>query len=81
MLRSAVVRETEATGEGTVDSYRAEVRYRCEAAGAGPAVLLAWGGACLLGGLLVLRVLCGLGADVPVLVVWACLKVALVAWG
>lgn len=136
VLRSAVVRESEATGEGTVDGYRAEVRYRYEAAGAvrtgtvvhagdrgsvsrsraertaarypegarvavfydpadpdravlergagaGPAVLLAWGGACLLGGFLVLRVVCGLGglgADVPVLVVWACLKVALLAW-
>jgi hypothetical protein len=34
VLRSVVGRETEATGEGTVDRYHAEVRYRYEAAGA-----------------------------------------------
>ncbi|HEX7242873.1 MAG TPA: DUF3592 domain-containing protein [Longimicrobiaceae bacterium] len=34
VVRSLVGRETESTGEGTLDSYRAEVRYRYEAAGA-----------------------------------------------
>ncbi len=34
VVRSLVARETEATGEGTVDRFRAEVRYRYEAAGA-----------------------------------------------
>lgn len=34
VVRSTVGRETEATGEGTVDRYHAEVRYRYEAAGA-----------------------------------------------
>ncbi|HEX8271049.1 MAG TPA: DUF3592 domain-containing protein [Longimicrobiaceae bacterium] len=125
VVRSAVARETEATGEGTVDVYRAEVRYRYEAAGAArtgsavraddggspsrsraertaarypegarvavfydpadpdravlergagsrPVALLLWGALCLAGGLLVLRVLCGLGGDVPGLVARAC---------
>ena len=34
VVRSGVTRETEATGEGTVDTYRPEVHYRYEAAGA-----------------------------------------------
>jgi hypothetical protein len=34
VVRSLVGRESEATGEGTVDRYRAEVRYRFDAAGA-----------------------------------------------
>jgi hypothetical protein len=34
VVRSLVARETEATGEGTVDRFRAEVRYRYEAVGA-----------------------------------------------
>jgi hypothetical protein len=125
VVRSLVGRETEATGEGTVDHYRAEVRYRYEAAGApregsalhasdrgspsraraerlaarypegarvavfydpaepdravlergigsGPVALLLWGGLCLLGGLWVVRVLCGLGGSLPGLAVRVC---------
>lgn len=125
VVRSGVGRESEATGEGTVDRWRAEVSYRYEAAGrvrdgsavraddpgssssdraertaarypegaavavyydpadpdravlergvgSGPAGLLAGAGLCLLGGLYLLRLACGLGDSLPGLVARVC---------
>lgn len=41
-------------------------------AGSGPLALLAWGGLCLVGGIYIVRVLCGLGGSLPNLIVRMC---------
>lgn len=40
--------------------------------GSGPLALFAWGGLCLVGGIYIVRVLCGLGGSVPNLIVRMC---------
>jgi hypothetical protein len=41
-------------------------------AGSGPLALFAWGGLCLVGGIYIVRVLCGLGGSLPNLIVRMC---------
>lgn len=41
-------------------------------AGSGPLALFAWGGLCLIGGLYIVRVLCGLGGALPGLIAQVC---------